>query len=74
MTDQAMVELFVLQGWCAWQRAIENAVSPFVALGWNASDNEGSETHPGSPKHLAIMRAANLTASFYDEETDTCTL
>jgi len=66
MANESVVEQFILHGWCAWKRAYDNGVSPYLVLGWNASWNDKGQAGP------AIEAAENLAATFYDAEEDVC--
>jgi len=66
MESQADVELFLLRGWCAWKRALDDGVSPYTVLDFKSPDHDRKKINPDSKV------AEDLSISFYDEQADVC--
>jgi len=67
MESQDEVELYLLRGWCAWKRALDDGVSPYTTLDFKTPDHARAAPFPEE------VAAEDLSATFYDEQADLCT-
>lgn len=79
LKDRAALETFLLQGWCAWERTIQEGRSPYagLAIPHNATadkvtDKDEDKGAEGADQ-AAKRRAFSLEARLYDAESDRCT-